>query len=590
MCNTTRLMFVAVICLFAVFGCSDDVEPLQDGGFDARDDVGGMVAEDTADACQDGKDNDGDSFADCDDQDCWDFDFCAKDGGMDDAPPMDLPAADMHMLPEDVGPDSAWDTGATGDIQATDTSATDALPADGGGIPLAGCPSGCGESEICLSGSCMAAGPAKSCGTETYGTGLPTSGVIYVDESYGGTSTGTQAQPFATLTDAISAMTQSTKGIAVASGTYTEDLAIDRSVALYCRCPRGADGVTLAGTITIVPQVGNGDVEVTIDGCRIAPAGFTDQATDWTTCVSNGDPNGIYAHSINHAVSLLVVDSEIAGWCTGIYFNVAWFLPKTSICVSRTRLFANVKGLDVVEAPTGLATQWNDACKGIQEPVAVELSTVIENKDHGIHARTGAQGISLQGNLVTLQGSIAGTAGGQGFGIYLGNTETAQVIGNRIANNLNRGLGMANLSSLMASDIVIDSNTLFNNRGAGIQLQDLQASKTVQITGNLVRDTETIGGSPGGDGIQVTKVVGLTYNVDIVDNTVEGSQRNGVLLDGVGGFIDNNTISDSGHFGVVLQESSATMGTNTYSGNSSGDQVSYSNPVEICGALPIPIP
>lgn len=480
------------------------------------------------------------------------------------------------------------DGGAGHDSAPQDGAADVAGPQpDGGATPLPGCPAGCAADEVCLGGACTPTGPSKACGGGKYGANLPASGVVYVDSAHGGASSGSESEPYKTIGAALAALTPSDTVVAVAAGTYTEDLTIETSVELRCRCP---SQVTVAGKVEITPPVGNSDLTVVIDGCRISPAGTPDTPTSWGSCSGDADPKGIYAHSINHAISLLVQDSVVAGWCTGIYFNVAAFLPTTALCVARSRILANVKGIDVVETPTVSSTPWTSACKGIQEPMAVELSQVEENRDYGVHTRTGAQSVALKGNVVRSTGRVGSTGGGLGFGIYLGNTETGRVSSNRVVGNLNRGLGMVNLTALVASDITIEGNALIANRGAGIQLEDLQASKTVVIRDNLVKDTVALAGTPGGDGIQVAKLKGTSFDVDVSDNTVDRSERHGVLLDGVGGAVDNNTITNSGGYGLVLQQSSATVGSNSFSGNASGEKVTHTTTVELCGSLPIPIP
>ena len=93
---------LVVVALLA-WGCSDDdlhpgtcnttsdCDPGQvcsaagkciQGANDASLDKPAVKKENTAELCKDGKDNDGDGYADCKDQDCWVFVFCVKkDGG-----------------------------------------------------------------------------------------------------------------------------------------------------------------------------------------------------------------------------------------------------------------------------------------------------------------------------------------------------------------------------------------------------------------------------------------------------------------------------------------------------------------------------
>ncbi len=77
---------------------------------------GTAAAENTAQACSDQADNDGDGWSDCADQDCWDFVFCADDV-------TDTTAGDAAAS-SDTGATSA-DSGALTDSRADDDARPD---------------------------------------------------------------------------------------------------------------------------------------------------------------------------------------------------------------------------------------------------------------------------------------------------------------------------------------------------------------------------------------------------------------------------------------------------------------------------------
>jgi hypothetical protein len=218
------------------------------------------------------------------------------------------------------------------------------------------------------------------------------------------------------------------------------------------------------------------------------------------------------------------------------------------------------------------------------EAVTIELAEVTNNHT----------GIYSEAPFVSLRGNVAAASGG--MGIYLYGATAADVRGNLIQHNGLSGLGIMGVGSTVTSDLAVLGNRIEANGAAGIQLQRLQMTQPAIVENNLVTGTLQVfdpatGTKAFGDGIVVTVGQGAgSYDVTIQDNTIEGSARNGVLYDGVGGAVSGNAISSSGGYGVVLQQSSATIGANTYSGNVSGDEVSYSSRVDLVSDLPGPLP
>lgn len=86
--------------------------------------------------------------------------------------------------------------------------------------------------------------PIADCGTGTWGAIPVDPTTVYVDQSFGGVPDGSAAAPYPTVQSAVDAAPGGAT-IAVAAGTYVEDIAVDgKSVAIWGRCP---DQVTLVG-------------------------------------------------------------------------------------------------------------------------------------------------------------------------------------------------------------------------------------------------------------------------------------------------------------------------------------------------------
>jgi len=97
-------------------------------------------------------------------------------------------------------------------------------------LPTAKCPSG----QMAIIGS-TACQPVGDCGSGTWGSIKATADTAFVDGAYTGTDAdGSMARPFQSITAALG----SGKGrIAIAAGTYNEDLVVDRTIVIEGRCP-----------------------------------------------------------------------------------------------------------------------------------------------------------------------------------------------------------------------------------------------------------------------------------------------------------------------------------------------------------------
>jgi hypothetical protein len=129
--------------------------------------------------------------------------------------------------------------------------------------------------------------PVAECGDGKWGA-IPVAGTtVYVDASYVGESDGSAAKPFTAISDAINAASADAI-VAIAEGTYAENVTVTRAVRLWGRCP---DKVSIVGSGTFALDitasaevhnlsitgpdvaVGVADATVLLDRVRIHDAG-----------------------------------------------------------------------------------------------------------------------------------------------------------------------------------------------------------------------------------------------------------------------------------------------------------------------------
>lgn len=79
--------------------------------------------------------------------------------------------------------------------------------------------------------------PLVDCGTDKYGTPPADRPIVYVDAATGASGDGTEAAPFKTIGEALTAARPAST-IAIAEGLYDEELVIRKDVRLWGRCPQ----------------------------------------------------------------------------------------------------------------------------------------------------------------------------------------------------------------------------------------------------------------------------------------------------------------------------------------------------------------
>jgi Protein of unknown function (DUF1565) len=303
-------------------------------------------------------------------------------------------------------------------------------------------------SEPCPNGSMAVPGesqchPVMDCGSGKWGDIPIDDDTIHVDQSYGGgASDGSQAQPFTTIVAAVAAASTGAL-IAVAAGSYQEDVFVDRSVRLWGVCP---EQVSVEGQGTTIGAI---DIQVGASGTEVV---------------------GLAVTTDSNAASILVAGAEDVTlerlWVhdgAGRGINVQNDLGPTSVTVRDVLVEANHEiGVFVAGSQLDLA------------------AVVVRDTLPRVSDQTSGRGIVIQASPMNAMPSIA------------------TVTGSLIERNHEAGVVIegseAGLEGLVVRDTAAQPSDQASGRGLVIQANNAtSAPANVTVTGALIERNHEIG-------------------------------------------------------------------------------------------------
>lgn len=178
----------------------------------------------------------------------------------------------------------------------------DGFVSDGeGGCEAVLPPAPCEPGRMALPGD-TACAPVAPCGDGRWGDVDVDEDTLYVDAAAEADGDGSAGQPLRTLSEALeTASATGARRIAVAAGTYHEQVVLDRDVALHGRCPDLVEivGPDTASTFALrltgpaevrgVSVTGTAGIEVTSAGARIAATRVHGTVAGAVTVLGDGD-------------------------------------------------------------------------------------------------------------------------------------------------------------------------------------------------------------------------------------------------------------------------------------------------------------
>jgi hypothetical protein len=404
-------------------------------------------------------------------------------------------------------------------------------PKDGGFDPiLPGDP--CGSGQMAVPGDIVCR-PVMDCGSGPWGN-LPVDGAtVYVDQSHVGASSGSAAEPFTTIAEAITAASPGAL-VAVAAGSYAEELLIQgKPVRLWGVCPSDVEvsgGATSQGVITITDGAAGSEVgglALTGPGHGFLVSGSMDLLIDQVWIHDTGS-RGLEADDYFGPTSLVLRNSSIQRSS-----GMAIFAWDVDITVEDTMLHATSPGVD--EAYGHAIVVADAASSNTRTALTLSGSWLVDNANYGLWAL---------GADVDIERTVIGAP-------------TPQA---------DRGVNIsADVTTGARANVSMRHTLVEGARGVGFFIQESDAF----VEHSVIRGTRSLevdGRFGRGMSIDASQETGGRSNVTLRFSVVEGNQEQGVMVVGGDALIEGLIVRDTlpqaadqglGH-GISVEDSIAT--------------------------------
>ena len=356
--------------------------------------------------------------------------------------------------------------------------------------------------------------------------GVDAADTLYVDGSYtGGGSDGSTTAPYTTIQAAVDDA-GARFVVAVASGTYDEDVDIDAPLALEGRCARevtidGTVTVTSGGTVIRGVTVTNGSPGILLRGSL--PAGADPFGTViGTSVIEMNGRAGIHVEASSLDLDFSEVrltlamsgSDDIAEQGSGLYVFDGSFVHV---------------GNSVIEMNGGHGLDFADATG--------PLGTVADSGDQFLVGSIRSSGV-IEMNVIEMNGQSGVRISAFKLGALPDpGSQRVSVLSNMINNNGEHGI------AAVETIVDISGNDLDGNGGSiadsyAVAVEYCRAG----VTGNM------LSGSDGG-GVHV-----INSQAAVAGNTISGFPNTGIVLTDAteGGTIANNLVTGVGNVGIIV--------------------------------------
>lgn len=340
--------------------------------------------------------------------------------------------------------------------------------------------------------------PVAPCGAGTWGDIPVDPATQYVDAAFGGVGKGTAAEPFSTIGEALAAA-QKGAIVAVAAGSYAEDLTISKPVVLWGVCP---ELVEIVGSSAAIAAI---DVRAGGTGSEIRSLAITGDSAG----VGASGPDALLVDSVwVHDLTRSALDAESTLGSTTVTLHR--FLAEATESYGLFVQGADVAMSDVVVRDVAAGAQ--GAGRGINVQLHPEDGTrahvtvdrFVVERTHEIGIFVAAADLALSRGVVRDIAPNAAGAGGRGIEIedYPPKHASTSVQVDTLVVERATDVGIA----AAGSDVVIERTTVRDTRprqsdgklGRGLGAQDHELPGSLTVRWSLVERSLDVGIFVGG--------------------------------------------------------------------------------------------
>ena len=367
----------------------------------------------------------------------------------------------------------------------------------------------CGAAEAHFPGEpgCRPVGAA--CEADGWPGGLPASGVLFVRAGAPAGGDGSRDAPYARIADALAVAT-SGMVVAIASGTYPEDLVVPDGVTLWGAC---AAATTLSGAATVDPTVTLNGVTVVVRDLRVTGdkvAFFADSEAHLTlrgVAVEDVEVAGVYTFDSDVVLDDVVIRRVRPG--VGGLNGRGLSLSGGSLVATRVVIDATH---EIAVFAARMEVSFTDVAVFATQP---QVSDGLWG--HGLHAQEGAT-VAIERGFFQDNHRIALLSGGDGGELRLTDVVVRRT---RLGNDTSRGIDVEDGSHLVMRRVHVDEQ-----EELGVFVSDA----TVDGVDAIV--SRTTAGAPGltGRGVGFQGRSAGTLSRVLVDHSLD----TGVFIGGLG--------------------------------------------------------
>ncbi len=409
--------------------------------------------------------------------------------------------------------------------------------------------------------------PVMDCGTGRWGNLPVDTATIYVDQSHGGASTGSEAEPFTTIAEAIAAAPAEAL-IAVAAGNYAEELTIQgKAVRLWGVCPEQVEvfgGAVSQGVITILGGASGSEVGgVALSGPDhgFLISGSTDLVIDRVWIHDTGS-RGLELDDYFGATSVTLRDSlveharGVAAFLWGSALTVEDSMMRdTATSLGEATGHAIVARLPASGAPTLLTVRgsyltdnanigiWVLGAQAVVEDTVIGGPT--PQADRGINLyedpATGIRGqMTIRRTLIENMQLVALYA--QAADLEVEHSVVRGTVSQAADGLFGRGVSIEDDQvNAQRASIVMRSSLIEGNQELGVMVSGADGT----LSGIIVRDTapQTFGQRLGrGIATEASFITGQRGNLTVLGSLIERNHEVGLFVSGSDALIDGTIV------------------------------------------------